>query len=58
MSGANRIAPFGVLFDAVRSALIMPLPDIAPVYRDRVVIGEVSPLWETLQLRFPGKAAA
>jgi hypothetical protein len=32
-----------------------PIADIPPAYRDRVVICDVSAVWETLQLRFPGK---
>jgi len=30
-----------------------PVADVSPVFHERLVICDVSPLWETLQLRFP-----
>jgi hypothetical protein len=33
-----------------------PLADIPAPYRDRVAVGDVSPVWDTLQLRFPGRS--
>ena len=59
------IAPHLGLADIARQAALLdiewmvysfePVPGIPPVYRDRVMICDVSPLWETLQLRFPAR---